>query len=211
MRVIRQCRDRDVGLGSGGRGRYNEWERRSPVCQQNTHLRLDLWLPVGRAKHGGQKWPHHWTSSEERVRNSHLHTLVWFISFSSLYYWNSELHFMLVIRWMLLTFPPLEKLLSVWVCKHNGACVFWVSVCVWKRETKDLPSVRNTLTCSFAFVCIKGPLNDWSRLEVLPCECLSPWAKPEGTVRVPRSAILAHLAGTVPQEGGDSGGPWVIV
>lgn len=94
--------------------------------------------------------------------------LVWFVSFSSLYYWDSELHFMLVVRWILLIFPQ-DKLTReahkcVWVWEHDGACGLWMCPCVSVRETetKNLPNFRNTLMCSCCLlsVCIKGPLND---------------------------------------------------
>lgn len=117
------------GTRGSGRGRYNAWARR-----QNTHLRLELRLPAGTAKGGGQEWPCGWIGSEESVRTSRLRILVWFVSFSSLYYWNSELHFMLVIRWVLLIFPPREAHKCVWVCKHSGAYVVWVCPCVSVRD-----------------------------------------------------------------------------
>ena len=89
-----------------GKGRHNRWKQRNLAClQQKTHLILELWLFSGRAKGGGEVWLCDQIGSEERVRNFRLHILVWFVSFSSLYYWNSKLHFTLVIRRMLLISP----------------------------------------------------------------------------------------------------------
>lgn len=129
IRVLGRCRDRDMRLSAvwredkGG----SKW---TCLPSAETHQTLGWWLSQAEPKRwlGGAVWLHRLRGELEVPR---LHILVWFISFSSLYYWNSKLHFMLVIRWMLLLFPQ-EKLISVCGCASTVVPVFFecVHVCL---------------------------------------------------------------------------------
>lgn len=84
--VTRQVRRWSCEAWCIGKGRCNRWKQRNPAClQQKTPLIVELWLLPGRAQSGGEEWLCAQIGSEERVRNSRLHILVWFVSFSCLY------------------------------------------------------------------------------------------------------------------------------
>lgn len=128
---VGRCRHRDVRLGALEREDRKDGSKGTlPASSRGLTYSWNCGCPQAEPKVVAGVAVR-WIGSEERVRNSHLHILVWFVSFSFSCYCNSKL----ILCWSLgecYSFFSQEKLISVCGCASTVVPVFFecVHVCL---------------------------------------------------------------------------------